>query len=71
MILKKYYCYDIEIMANAFTVVFMNDEEQRIFSIHEDRNQFRELVLFLKQIQKDDYYLVGFNNWSFDYSFKN
>lgn len=69
MILKKYYCYDIEIMANAFTVVFMNDEEQHIFTIHEDRNQFRELVLFLLQIQKDDYYLVGFNNWSFDYSF--
>lgn len=69
MLLNKYYCYDIEIMANAFTVVFMNEDDQQIFCIHKDRNQFRELVLFLQMLEQEDYFLVGFNNWSFDYSF--
>lgn len=67
--IEKYYVYDIEILRNAFTIVFMNDKEQHIFVIHQDRNDFRNLVLFLQKLQREDYFMVGFNNWSFDYSF--
>lgn len=68
-ILNKYYVYDIEILKNAFTVVFKNEEASHVFTIHEDRNQFRELILFLQQLEREDFFLVGYNNFKFDYVF--
>jgi hypothetical protein len=67
--MDKWYIYDIEILKNVFTVVFKNENEQQVFTLHESRNQFKELVLFLQKLQREDYSLIGFNNFNFDYHF--
>ena len=57
--------YDLETLISFFCAVFINvdTKEQRVFIIHESRNNVQELRQFIKQCKG----LIGFNNLNFDY----
>lgn len=57
--------YDLETLISLFCAVFINvdTKEQRVFIIHESRNDVQELRQFIKQCKG----LIGFNNLNFDY----
>lgn len=57
--------YDIETLFNCFVCVCMDVKtmEKRVFVIHKSRNDFKELVQYIKALRG----MVGFNNVGFDY----
>lgn len=57
--------YDIETLFNCFVCVCMDVKtmEKRVFVIHKCRNDFKELVQYIKALRG----MVGFNNVGFDY----
>ncbi|MDB9741475.1 hypothetical protein OAB00_01330 [Akkermansiaceae bacterium] len=61
--------YDIEVYSNIFTFTAYNVSKGRniIYEISERRNDFHKLILFLKILQEKEYFLVGFNNYGYDY----
>ena len=58
--------YDIETFYNLFTVTFYirKKEEYKQFVIHDELNQYDELLEFLFS---DHWIMIGFNNETFDY----
>lgn len=64
----KFCIYDIETLKNLFTVCFLDFEtnSKKEFVLFDDRSKLKELVLFLKRLERHGYILVGFNSLNFD-----
>jgi len=63
-----YVIYDIETLKNCFTACFLDYKtgKQKDFVIHKSRNDFKDFIIFLMKLKKNNYYFVGFNNLNFD-----
>lgn len=57
------FCYDVEIYPNFFCVTFINSKDTYVFEISEIKNDYNELLQFLKSNVK---VLIGYNNSKFD-----
>lgn len=57
------FCYDVEIYPNFFCVTFINSKDTYLFQISEIKNDYNELLQFLKLNVK---VLIGYNNSKFD-----
>lgn len=64
----KYTIYDLETLKNFFSGYFADFEtgKEKYFIIHKDQNDLVDLVKFLRQLQRHNYTLVGFNSLAFD-----
>lgn len=64
-----YVIYDIETYPNIFTFAAINNRSKQkyIFEISDRRNDFNELVSFIKAANQYSCKFVGFNNLHFDY----
>lgn len=60
--------YDLETFSNCFTAVFLDVKTRREkeFVIHEDWNDLRKFIKFLKKIHQTNYRLIGYNCIRFD-----
>lgn len=65
---ERYTIYDLEVLTNFFSAYFKDfaTGKEKAFIIHEDRNDFVELINFLRKIKKHNYWLVGYNNLGYD-----
>jgi len=54
--------YDVETLPNFFCAVFKNEDNYKIFEISDWKNEYNELVAFLKTVNS----LRGYNNLNFD-----
>ena len=63
---KKVWVYDIESLSNFFSIYFLDRDsnENRLFVVHESRNDFIDLIIFLYDECQG---LIGFNNLNYDY----
>lgn len=61
--------FDIETYNNIFTCVFYIEKKDlwKTFEVSERRNDFEAFKDFIFRLKEKDYYMVGFNNMSFDY----
>jgi len=62
---RESYIYDIETLKSCFTLTVLNIDTQKIkqFTLHKNRWEFKELIEFLSICKG----MIGFNNISFDY----
>ena len=58
--------YDIETFLSIFCVVFKYRDRYKTFEISERKDQYEELVAFLKEGALKRWFFVGFNNVRFD-----
>ena len=58
--------YDIETFLSIFCVVFKYQDRYKTFEISERKDQYEELVAFLKEGALKRWFFVGFNNVRFD-----
>lgn len=58
--------YDIETFLSIFCVVFKYKDRYKIFEISERKDQYEELISFLKEGALKRWFFVGFNNVRFD-----
>jgi hypothetical protein len=58
--------YDIETYLSIFCVVFKYEGRYKTFEISERKDEYQELVAFLKQGATKRWFFVGFNNCRFD-----
>lgn len=67
--LEKAYVYDIESYPNIFTLAIMNalTMEYKIFEISDRYDQRQEMFAYLRNLSVNKDYMVGFNNFGFDY----
>ena len=67
--LNKTFVYDLEIYPNVFTLTIINagSKQYKIFEISEFVDQRQEMISHLREIRKQNGWLVGFNNVGFDY----
>lgn len=65
---RQAWVYDIETLSNCFTVVFISiqTQEQKVFVIHKDRDDRKELFKFLHISKLNRDAQIGFNNLFFD-----
>ena len=66
---KKFWVYDIEVFENFFCIVLeeLENDDQVTFMIHPNyRNEYDEMVGFLRQEGKVGSIFFGFNNLSYD-----
>jgi hypothetical protein len=65
---ERYTIYDLETPANLFTAGFKDfkTNQRKNFVVHESKNELRELMKFLRAINRYDYTLVGYNCLGFD-----
>lgn len=63
-----HWVHDYETLINCFTAVFQHykTDETRIFVVHELRNDFDELVVFLRENQRLGQRHISFNGLAFD-----
>lgn len=61
--------YDLETFPNVFTMaaVFANGKGMRVYEISDRKNDIDEMLEYLRNIAKNKYRMVGFNNNGFDY----
>lgn len=62
---RNIYVYDIETIAGVFTYTAIDIDTEEVFKyvIHDEMNQFEELIKHLKSCKG----LIGYNNLAFDY----
>lgn len=58
--------YDIETYLSLFCVVFKYQDRYKVFEISERRDDYHQLVNFLKEGSQKKWFFVGFNNVRFD-----
>jgi hypothetical protein len=58
--------YDIETFLSIFCVVFKYKDRYKTFEISERKDEYNELVAFLKEGSEKRWFFVGFNNVRFD-----
>lgn len=62
---KRVFLYDIECFMNFFSLYFIGLKgEEKVFIIHESKNQLVELIDFLQNEVKS---MIGYNNLRYDY----
>lgn len=61
--------FDLETFPNIFTMcaVFANGAGLRVFEISDRKNQIEDMLEFLRNVKRNGYTMVGFNNLGFDY----
>lgn len=61
--------YDIETYPNCFTLcaVYSNGRGIRVFEISDRKNDFEDMITFLRKVKSHRHQMVGFNNCGFDY----
>lgn len=66
--IERYTVYDLETLSNCFTAVFKDytTGKEKEFVIHESRNDLIPLGKFLKQLWRNNYWLIGYNCNAFD-----
>lgn len=66
---RKHLVYDLETYPNIFTccAVFANGKGMRVFEVSDRTNDSEAFVEFLRNIVRNGYSMVGFNNIGFDY----
>lgn len=66
---RKHVIYDLETYPNIFTccAVFSNGKGMRVFEVSDRKNDSDKFVEFLRNIVRNGYAMVGFNNLGFDY----
>lgn len=67
---RKDIIYDLETYPNVFTFcsVFSNGKGLRVFEISDRKNESDKILEFLRNVKKNSYRMVGFNNLNFDYN---
>lgn len=67
--MNKDIIFDLETFPNIFTMgaVFANGSGLRVFEISDRKNQTNEMLEFLRNVKRNGYTMVGFNNIGFDY----
>lgn len=67
--LNRTFVYDIETYCNVFTLTILNagSKQYKIFEISEFVDQRQEMISHLREIRKQNGWLVGYNNVGFDY----
>lgn len=63
---KTFLTYDIETFLSIFCVVFKYEDRYKIFEISERKDEYEELVSFLKEGSQKGWFFTGFNNVRFD-----
>jgi len=65
---RTHWVHDYETLANCFMGVFENykTDETKVFIVHELRNDFPELVLFLEENKRLKEWHISFNGLAFD-----
>lgn len=58
--------YDIETFLSIFCVVFKYEDRYKTFEISERKDQYHEMISFLKEGSQKNWFFVGFNNVRFD-----
>lgn len=58
--------YDIETFLSIFCVVFKYEDKYKIFEISERKDEYEDLIAFLKEGVLKRWFFVGFNNVRFD-----
>lgn len=63
------YIWDIETYPNIFTFAVMKSDgsDIKVYEVSKRTNDLSDLLLFLRNVKKEDSRLVGFNNLGFDY----
>ena len=66
---RKDIIFDLETFQNIFTmcVVFANGKGLRVYEISDRKNDTELVLEFLRNVKRNGYTLVGFNNVGFDY----
>lgn len=67
---RKDIIYDLESYPNIFTFasVFATGKGLRVFEISDRKNDTESMLEFLRNIVRNDYRMVGFNNIGYDYN---
>lgn len=65
----RHYTYDIETLRNIFSLraTHVATDTQYCYEISDRKNQVADLVYFLRWLQSNGCYLIGYNNIHFDY----
>jgi DNA polymerase elongation subunit (family B) len=63
---KIFVTYDIETFLSIFCVVFKYKDRYKIFEISERKDDYKELVEFIKKGSSQGWFFTGFNNVRFD-----
>lgn len=66
--MDKFVIYDEEHLINFSSFYFIDykTERERVFVLHESRNDLKDLFKFIRSIRKKGYYCVGYNNLNYD-----
>lgn len=64
----KFATYDIECLPNFFSIVFKDFEtgQKKFLMIHPERNEFKEIILMLREFKRRNYWMIGYNNLGYD-----
>ena len=66
--MNNHWVMDYETMSNCFVAVFEHykTDEQKIFVVHEDRNDFKEFIEFLETNISNKERHISYNGLGFD-----
>lgn len=66
---RKDIIFDLETFPNIFTmcIVFANGKGLRVYEISDRKNETEQILEFLRNVKRNEYTMVGFNNLGFDY----
>lgn len=64
----KFIIFDIEALSNFFSIKFKDyaSGKQKFLYIHYSRNDFKEVIKWLREFKRLGYWMVGYNNVKYD-----